>query len=279
MTASAAVIAFAVSPGIAVAATAGTGTATTTIQAGLLSVGTIGAMAATMNPVVGATANGTLPSAQWADATGSGAGWNGTVAISPLTATGTWAASSGAVALKSTTAGAYTDMIDGVFYTVKPSGTPSATTTPFTYTSNDSNDASGSGSATNGLATAVGSKGLTITFDTATYSTSASYTVMAGTQSANSLVIASAAATTVASTNTTSTAPTYTNNGSVLAAGSVVGTVNSAGAIKILSAALGTGASGTGYYTAAPGVTITADSNSWAKTYTGTVQYSIITGP
>jgi hypothetical protein len=58
-----------------------------------------------------------------------------------------------------------------------------------------------------------------------------------------------------------------------------VGTVNSGGAVKVISAAIGTGASGTGYYTAAPGVQLSADSNSWAKTYGGSLTYSIVAGP
>ncbi|HZU73422.1 MAG TPA: hypothetical protein VE990_11700, partial [Acidimicrobiales bacterium] len=82
------------------AGTSATGNTSAAIVGGSLSVGSVGTMTA-LAPSIGGTATGALPSAQWADDTGLGLGWNGTVAISPLTYTGTWTASSGSVALSS----------------------------------------------------------------------------------------------------------------------------------------------------------------------------------
>jgi hypothetical protein len=262
---------------------AANGTTSASILGGSLSVGSVGTMTA-LAPSIGATATGALASAQWADATGLGLGWNGTVAVSPLTYTGSWVAGanggSASTALTSTAAGSFTDTVDGVAYTVKVTTATLAGVTVFSYTSTDTNDASGTGTATNGTATAVGTKGIKITFDTlGLYKVGDTYTVLAGTQSASGLTINTATATAISPTSTASPAPTYVNNGSVISAGSTVGTVNSLGAVKVLSAALGQGASDSGYYTAAPGVSITADTNSWAKTYSGSLVYSIVSGP
>ena len=262
------------------AATSGGGTATASITGGSLSVGTIGTMTA-LAPAIGASGTGALPSAQWADGTGLGLGWNGTVAISPLSYTGAWVASSGAVALTSTAAGTYSGTDDGKFYTVTVTGVPTATTTPFSWTSDATADsAGGSGTATNGTATTIGTHGIAITFAAATtYVATNSYTVLVGTQAASSMVVNTATGATITSTGTTSTAPTYANNTSAIAAGATVGTVNAAGAVKVIDALVGTGASGTGYYTAAPGVQLTADTSSWAKTYSASLTYTIVSGP
>jgi hypothetical protein len=255
------------------------GTASATITAGSLSVGSIGDMDP-LAPTLGGTASGPLPSAQWSDDTGSAAGWAGTLAISPLSYTGTWAKGGTSTALTSTAAGTYSDMQDGVSYKVTVTGTPSGTTTPFSYTSNATGDLSGTGSATNGDVTAVGTKGLKITFNLSVpYTAGDTYTVLAGTQSATGLAVKTDSATAVSLHGTTSTAPVYANDETVLAPGSAIGTVNSGGAVQVLDAPALTGASGTGYYIAAPGVTITADGNSWAKTYSANLMYTITTGP
>jgi hypothetical protein len=265
--------------GTAFAGTSGNGTATASILGGSLSVGSIGSMTA-LSPSIGGTANGALPSAQWADGTGTGLGWNGTVALSPLSYTGTWSANGGSPALSSTAAGSYTGTQDGVSYTVTVTSATLGVSVNFSYTSDYTGDTSGSGTANVGQATAVGAHGLTIQFAAATtYSAGNSYTVLVGTQSHTVLKVNTGTGSAITSTGTSSTAPSYVNNNSTIDTGTTVGTVNSAGAVKVLSAAVGTGASGTGYYTAAPGVSITADSNSWAATYSGTLTYSIITGP
>lgn len=262
---------------------AATGTTSASVTGGSLSVGSVGTMSA-LTPAIGSSSTGALPSAQWADDTGTGSGWNGTVAISPLAFTGTWVAGSNngstSTSLTSTAAGSYTGTADGVSYTLKVTTATTGGVTAFSYTSTAAADPSGTGSATNGTPTAVGNEGLAITFDSSgTYKVGDTYTVLTGTQSASALTVDTATAPAVSSSNTTSPGPGYVNNGSTIPAGSAVGTVNSAGAVRVLSAALGQGASGTGYYTAAPGVSITADNNSWAKTYSGTLVYSIVTGP
>lgn len=274
-------LAMAVLPAMAAeAATSGGGTATATIVGGSLSVASIGSMTA-LAPAIGASATGALPSAQWADDTGLGLGWNGTVAISPLTFTGTWVSSSGAVALSSTAAGTYSGTDDGKYYTVTVTGTPTATTTPFSWTSDATGDtAGGSGTSTNGVSTSVGTHGIAVTFAAATtYVATNSYTVLVGTQAASSMIVNVGTGALITSNATTSTPPVYTNNTSAIAAGSTIGTVNSAGAVKVIDAAVGTGSSGTGYYTAAPGVQLTADASSWAKTYSGSLTYTIVSGP
>ncbi|HLI53035.1 MAG TPA: hypothetical protein VKU88_01805 [Acidimicrobiales bacterium] len=263
----------------ALAATSGSGTTSASILGGSLSVSNVGTMSA-LAPAIGGTATGALPSAQWADDTGTGDGWNGTVAVSPLNYTGSWVAASGSTALASASAGTYTGTADGVEYTVKVTTGGLGDVVAFSYTSSDPTDASGTGTASTTGTASVGTHGLSINFSiTSTYSVGNTYTVLCGTQSASALTVDTAAATAVTSTNTTSPPPTYVSNGATINAGSTVGTVNTSGAVKVLSAAVGQGASGTGYYTAAPGVQIAADSNSWAKTYTGTLTYSIVSGP
>jgi len=250
---------------------------------GSLSVGSVGTMTA-LAPPIGGSATGTLPSAQWADNTGLGLGWNGTVAVSPMSYTGTWSTGTNAghasTAVASNSSGSYTGTADGAYYTVTVTGTPSSTATPYSFNSSVTGDTTGSGVAVNGSAAAVGLHGVTITFASATtYSAGDNYTLLAGTQSATSLVVDTAAAAAITSTGTSSPAPSYTGNGSTINAGSSVGTVNASGAVKVITAAVGTGESGTGYYTAAPGVQLTADTNSWAKTYAGSLTYSIASGP
>jgi hypothetical protein len=278
--AGAALVLAAFGAGPALAATSGGGTTSASILGGSLSISNVGTMSS-LAPAIGGTATGALPSAQWADDTGSGSGWDGTVAVSPLNYTGTWSAGSGSTALASSAAGTYTGTADGVEYTVKVTTGGLGDAVAFSYTSSDPSDASGTGTAslTTGTAT-VGTHGLSINFSiTSTYSVGNTYTVLCGTQSASALTVATAAASAITSTGTTSPPPAYVNNGATINAGSTVGTVNTSGAVKVLSAAVGQGASGTGYYTAAPGVQIAADSNSWAKTYTGTLTYSIVSGP
>jgi hypothetical protein len=268
--------------GPALAATSGNGTTSLSIQGGSLSVGTVGSMTA-LSPTIGGSASGALPSAQWADDTGAGVGWNGTVAISPLSYTGTWTPSSGSTALATAAAGTYNGTDDGRYYTVTVTGIPTAANTPYSWTSDAAGDTGGgTGTAVNGTPATIGTKGLSITFGTVTppYAAGSSYTVLVGTQSATAMVVDTASGAAITpSTGVSSSPPVYTDNAAAIPAGSTVGTANTAGAVKVLTAAIGTGASGTGYYTAAPGVTMTADTESWAKTYTGNLTYSIVVGP
>lgn len=246
---------------------AASGTATVNLTGGTLSVGSVGTD--NMSVQIGVTGNGQLPSADWADATGTGDGWNGSVAVSALTYTGQWVAASGSPALGSTSAGTYAGTSDGIWYKVDVTAAVAGTSVSFSYTSNYPGDTSGTGTAALGAATAVGNEGLTITFSaTGTYASGDTYTVTAGTQ-ANTMSVDTAVATPVTSTGTTSPAPTYVNNGA---------SISSSG-VKVLSAAQYTGMSGSGYYTAAPGVSFTPDSNSWAATYSGNLTYTIASGP
>lgn len=269
--------AFAVSPSTT-SSTSATGTQNLAVQPGTLTVTSV--LPGTIDGQIGLSANGALPSAKWGDTTGSGAGWNGTLALSDFTYTGTWAAVGSAPALTSTASAPFKGFSDGVTYTVK-----AASSTTFTYTSSDPNDQSSSAAITMtpGTAQAVGTKGLTINFSSsATYAAGDTYVLQAGVQTpgALSLDTAATAASITADSGTTSPDPTFANN-SVAVAGdlsSASGASNTAlgSAVKVLSAAVG---SGMGYYTVVPGATVAVDVNSFAQTYTANAEYSIVTGP
>ncbi|HET9732454.1 MAG TPA: hypothetical protein VFP54_07230 [Acidimicrobiales bacterium] len=254
------------------AATSGTGTTTVTIGAGGLSVSSVGN--STMSVNIGQAGTGMLGTADWADATGTGNGWNGTVAVSSLVDNGSWAAVSGTDALGSTGAGTYTGTADGIWYKVAVTSAVTGTSVSYSYTSNYTGDTSGTGSATasgGSLVGSVGNEGVTITFSsTGSYSSSDAYVVHVGAQTSLMAFSATGGAT-ITSVNTTSPAPLYY-------AASTGQNITTTG-LKVLDALPLTGSSGTGYYTAAPGVTFTPDSNSWAASYSGTVTYSIISGP
>lgn len=265
----------------AFAASSASGNQSLTLTGGSLSVGSV--QNGSISGVVGATVSGDLPSAAWSDTTGTGAGWNGTLQLSDFVYTGSWAAQGSAAALSSSSAGAFSGFSDGVTYTVKVTGTPSSTSTPFSYTSTDANDPSGTGTATNGTAQAVGTKGLTIDFASGTtYVAGDTYTVQAGTQSDSALNLDTAAtgAGVTAGTGTTSADPTLVNNSSAVLGGKTLttGASNTAlgSAVKVVSAAVNTGM---GTYTVVPGAQVATDSNSFASTYTANAQYSIVTGP
>lgn len=255
----------------AFASTSANSTETLTVTAGSLSVSNTNA--ATITAAVDASGTGALPSAVWADTTGSGDGWQGSVAATDLVYTGTWVASSGSTALTTDTSAPFTGVSDGVTYTVTVTGSGT-----FSYTSTDANDASGTGTFTAGTAAAVGTKGLTITLPS---TTSGTYTIQAGTQNASAIVLADGAsntsATIAAVTGTTSAAPTFVsaNNGSTIQGGGTAST-DYGTAVTFLSAALN---QGMGQYTVSPGATVTADMNSFAANYVGNIQYTISSGP
>lgn len=261
----------------AFAGTSSNGTATANVLGGSLGVTVSGSMTA-LAPSIGGTANGALPAASWQDETGLGLGWGGWVAVSPLTFTGSWAASSGSTALASSGAGSFTGTTDGVYYTVTVTTTGLGAALAYSWTSNAAGDTGGgSGTAVAGSAN-IGTHGISIAFNpTGTYTAGNSYTVLAGTQSVSALAVHTATEATIVSNGTSSPPPSYINNGTTITAGAGVGTEGAA--IQVLEAAVGQGASGTGSYSAAPGVTISADSNSWAATYTGNLTYSIVAGP
>jgi len=129
--------------------------------------------AANITAQVNRSGSGTLPSATWGDATGSGEGWQGSIAASNFVYTGSWVPLSGAPALAASTSGQYTGTADGDIYTVTVTSFASPTV-DFSYTS--TNGASGTGSATTGTSTSVGSNGLSITFSaSSTYASGDAY--------------------------------------------------------------------------------------------------------
>lgn len=257
--------------GVAFAATS---SATTT--SGSLSIGST--TPETISVPVGGTGSGILPSAAWSDTTGTGNGWNGTVAVSDFTYTGAWHQTSGTTTGLSTSTSAYTGTTDGVEYTVTVGSNTSSTSTPYTWTSTNPTDSSGgSGTATNGTAQEVGTTGLYINFASSTNYSSVTYKIKAGTQSASALSLggSSSSAGITPSSTTTSPNPTFVGSGTTVSGGGI-GPTTYGSAIKFVSAALNTGM---GTYTVNPGAQFTSDVSSWAATYTAGVQYSIITGP
>ena len=253
-------------------ATSANSTETLTVTAGSLSVSPT--TAATIKAAVDASGTGALPSAVWADTTGSGNGWQGSVAATDLTYTGTWVAGTGSTALTTATSSPFTGLSDGVTYTVTVTSS-----TAFTYTSTDANDASGSGTYTAGTAANVGTKGLSITLPSGI--TSGTYTIQAGTQNASAIALDNSSSNTAATiapvTGTTSANPTFVSaNSSATVTGGGTGAATYGTAVTFLSAALNTGM---GQYTVSPGATVTADMNSFAANYVGNIQYTIATGP
>ena len=68
---------------------------------------------------VNGSGSGSLPSALWGDATGSGAGWQGSIAASNFIYTGSWTPVAGAPALSTNVSSSYTGTADGDTYTVQ----------------------------------------------------------------------------------------------------------------------------------------------------------------
>ena len=266
----------ALAPTAAFAGSNGTGTVQASLLGGALSVNSVTGAASPISATIGGTGNGDLPTVQMQDATGTGAGWNGTVAVSDLNYTGTWQPSGAAPALTTSTSGAFTDTADGVTYTVTVTGAGiAAGTGTFSYTSTDPADASGTGTSVATTANAVGTKGLTINFATQTVPANSVYTIHAGTQAASSLSLNTGAAGASVTTVSGNTAPGLVNNGSTLTGGGAAATAFGS-AVKFVSAAVGTGM---GAYNVVPGATFNPDSNSFASTYSAGVQYTIVAGP
>lgn len=272
--AAAAVVPLTSAPALAACTTSGTtacNTASVTVAGGGYSV--TAAAGSTIAATLGQTVAGTLPSAVWADNSGTGAGWNGTVAVSTLNYTGTWTPVGTPTGTVTPAAGTYTGSADGAQYGVKVTGV-SGTTVTFSWTSTDPADKAGGSGATAtvlGPAVAVGTKGVSVAFAT-TPAAGDSWTVNVGNENANALSITGATITPV--TGVVSPNPTFVaTNPTVLPAGGV-GTFGSA--VKFLDAAVG---QGMGSYTAVPAVKLSLDTNSWAGTYSASVQYTIATGP
>ena len=254
--------------GPAFAATQASGNENLTLSAGTLSVSNV--QPGTLTGTVAGTATGTLPSADFADNTGTGSGWNGTVALSTFAYTGAWTVGTGATAgdLASTSAGSYTGTNDGDTYTVTVTAGSASATWKSTY-----NQTGGTITLVANSPVAVGSFGVTITPSTASPTTSGTFQVQVGAQPNSAVSLTTADGTVAANTGTTSTDPTLVNNATTVAGGGV-GTLGTA--VKAVSAAAGTGM---GSYNVAPGASAVTDAASWAQTYTANAQYTIVSGP
>ncbi len=276
--ASVGIVAVAAGPtAVALAATPGTGTTSMAATAGSLSIGTT--TPETISVPVAGSATGVLPAATWSDTTGSGTGWNGTVAVSDLTYTGKWTQVGGtAAALGTAGAFSYTGTADGVEYTVTVSTGGSTTFTPYTWTSNTktAGNTGGSGTATNGTPATIGTLGVKIDFASGkAYPSGAEYRIKVGTESATAFSLDSAAGSVTKQTGTSSTPPTLVGTNTLVTG--TRATVDQLGsAVKFLSAAQGTGM---GTYLVKPGVRIQTDPSTWTATYSAKVQYSIVQGP
>jgi hypothetical protein len=257
-------------PSAAYASTSAASQQTLAVQAGTLFVSNT--TPASITAQVDGTGSGALPSAEWGDLTGSGDGWQGSIAASNFIYTGNWAPVGSAPALSSDTSAGYTGTADGDTYTVTITSV-SGSTIDFSYSS--TNGASGTGTATAGTAADVGANGLTITFSaSATYATGDAYQIEVGAQNPDALALDDSfnAATITPYDGATSAPPTYINTAAaVVGGGSTYGT-----AVPFLSAAQ---YAGMGEYTISPQATVITDTNSWATTYTSNVQYTIAAGP
>jgi hypothetical protein len=252
------------------ASTTASGTENLTLSAGTLSVSNV--QPGTLKGVVAGTATGTLPSADFSDTTGSGNGWNGTIALSTFSYTGAWTGTAAATDLANTQAGSYTGTNDGDTYTVKVGSGATSSSVPVTWTSTY-NTTGGSGTAVPGTPFAL-ANGVTIDFSTsATPTAGTTFTVQVGTQPNSAVSLTTADGTVTANTGTTSPDPTLVNNGTTVAGGGV-GTLGTA--VKVVDAAADTGM---GSYNVAPGASAVTDAASWAATYTANAEYTIVSGP
>jgi hypothetical protein len=267
----------ALAPLYASAATQQPAQQTTSFTAGALS---IAVPAATTFPATALSA-GTLTSgvnaANWADNTGSGAGWNGTLAIQQFHITGTNAWTPGASSvLGNNNSGQYTGTTTAADYTVIVTAASAGGTT--TVAISWSGEETGSGTATKNAAFAVGALGMTITFLTGqAYATTDVYTAQVG-NLATSALAAAQATTAIAVFGTTTggtNLPTATGGTSTVTSGTV--STYSGAPVKIVTAAK---LKGKGTFTVTPGVTLTWDPNAtWALPYTASAQYTIASGP
>lgn len=243
------------------------------LAAGAISVANVSANATftvTLGSCSCTSAATNLNAADWSDTTGTTTGWNGTLAVYQFVHTGTWAAVGASHALSSTAAGAYTGTTHDAAYTVSVTS-DGGTTVAVSWTGAES----GSGTATKGTAFTVGTKGLTITFASATtYANTDKYISRNDVLATSAMVMAGAGtcATTTGAVNT----PTWVAAGTT--ATITAGTPTSLGtAVKLLSSTTNTGS---GAWTCTPKATLSIDPNTGlAGSYTATAQYTIVSGP
>jgi len=198
------------------------------------------------------------------------------VAVTPFVFTGSWSPVSGAAPLSSASSTKYLGGEDGVQYTVQVASGATSTNTPFTYKSDATSDTAGTvSSCVNGAACQLSAfSGLSVTFKAGqTYAAGSTYLIDVGVQSSSLVSLDTAVGTVVPVAGTTSPSPALVGSGYTLSAGTSGGYGS---ATEFVDAAVGTGM---GSYTVIPGITLTPDASSWAGTYIGDVQYSIVQGP
>ncbi len=253
------------------AAASGTGADTFTVTGGSLGLASVAN--ATFRVTLGSgtvtTAATNLNSGNYSDTTGSGAGWNGTVAVQQFVNTQAWVPT-GTALLTNTSAG-YTSGAQLASYTVAVTADGGATVNV-----SWSGTESGSGTATKGSAYAIGTRGLTITFSASnTYLTTDRYSIKADVMLTSALTMAVGGTCTATGTTATgSNIPSMTNTSSTVTGG----TYNTYGAaVKVITVPVG---QGLGTFTCTPKATLSIDSNnSWPGSYVATAQFTIATGP
>jgi len=235
---------------------------------GQLLVGSVGL--GDLNAEVDESVQGTYPSAVWSDTTGSGAGWQGSIALSQAIYTGGWNPQSGAPSLGSNRGGGYTGGNDGLQVVVSTTSS-SGTITSFTWVDNLGN--SGSGTATNGQACNI-EDGLSVNFAPNTaYANGDKYGLDAGSQPTQAVQLLTSVGSVISQLGVYSPPPQLINSGVVLQAGNY----GSYGpAVPFVSAGQ---LQSMGAYTVSPGVQVTVDSSAWQAVYVAQAEYTIPSGP
>jgi hypothetical protein len=268
----------ALAPVYASAATTGVGSQTTSFSPGALSITAPASTTFPSTALSAGTVTSLVNAAVWGDSTGSGAGWNGTLAIQDFHITGVSAWTPGAsAALANNNSGQYTGTTQAADYTVTVTAASTGVST--TVAISWSGDETGTGNATKGTPFVMGALGMTIDFASGqAYAVTDVYTAQVGNLAATALAVAQPT-TTVATFGGTTTGgtnlPTATGGTSTVTSGTV--STYSATPVKVVTAAR---FRGKGTFTVTPGVTLIWDpNNTWALPYTASAQYSITSGP
>ena len=252
-------------------AVSATGPDTLTVTGGSLGLASVGsaAFAVTLGSGTVTTPATNLNSGNYSDTTGSGAGWNGTVAVQQFVNTQAWVPTGSALATNASAGYTGSTQLATYQVTVTSDG---GTTVVVAYTGTES----GSGTATKNVAFAVGTKGITITFATGTtYAATDKYNIKADVMLTSAMTMAAGGSCTATGTTATGTnIPGMTNTSATVTGG----TYNTFGAaVKVITVPVG---QGLGTFTCTPKATLSIDSNnSWPGSYTATAQFSIVSGP
>lgn len=267
-----AAIALLMMPLAASAATNGTASQSIVFTGGSLSISTPADTVFTSTALSAGTLSAAVNQAQWTDATSTGNGWNGTIAMTRFHVITAWTPGSTASPLLSNVSGQFDDNSTSqpvmgaynVVVTAQAAGT-------VTY-SVSGQEVVATSTATKGVATAIGTKGVTITFAIAqTYIVGDSYSAKVGLLGGTALALNS----TLTTITPTSNSPVAVGGSSTVPAYGGVATYGTP--VKFVSAAAG---NGMGTYTVTPGVTLTwIPASTWAAAYTASAQYTIVSGP